>query len=512
MPRSSCGPRSTDEVAAVVRGLPPRHHLPLTVAGGRSGVTGASVPVFGGVRARHHRRWPASSPSTTTSGVVEVLAGTFGPDLERRAAARARPQRRPLPAELRHRDRRRLGRLPRRRPVLDALRQDRGHRRRARGRARRRHGRAHRRRAGGRRRARPHPAVHRVRGHARRHHPGVAAGPPGAAGGPPGGFWFDTFAAGIEACRRILRRGATPAVLRLYDAVESARGHGGDGTRCVLLVLDEGDPLIVDATMAVVAECMLRRPAASPATRPLVDAWLEHRNDTSALQALTRKGFVVDTMEIAAPVGRARRRCSTSVARRSLAVAARPRRQLPPLAQLSRRRVPLLHVRRHAAARRGRVDLHRAVGRRPARRARRRRQPVAPPRRRHQPGPLHGRRPRRPAFGVLAAVKAALDPQRHPQPGQARPARRRSATRRGRLDDAPRQRTRWDWDAIRAGAAVALVFAVPFSIAARWAADSRDDSGAGRVARPRRASSASSSAPAARHGSSASGRRSATAW
>ena len=30
-------------------------------------------------------------------------------------------------------------------------------------------------------------------------------------------------------------------------------------------------------------------------------AWLDHRNDTNALQALTRKGFVVDTMEIAAP-------------------------------------------------------------------------------------------------------------------------------------------------------------------------------------------------------------------
>jgi uncharacterized membrane protein YfcA len=36
---------------------------------------------------------------------------------------------------------------------------------------------------------------------------------------------------------------------------------------------------------------------------------------------------------------------------------------------------------------------------------------------------------------------------------------------------------RWDRDAIRAGAGVALVFAVPFSIAARWAADSRDDPG-----------------------------------
>ncbi|MFM8649987.1 MAG: FAD-linked oxidase C-terminal domain-containing protein, partial [Actinomycetota bacterium] len=35
-----------------------------------------------------------------------------------------------------------------------------------------------------------------------------------------------------------------------------------------------------------------------------VEAWLHHRNDTSALQALTRKGFVVDTMEITAPWAR----------------------------------------------------------------------------------------------------------------------------------------------------------------------------------------------------------------
>lgn len=34
---------------------------------------------------------------------------------------------------------------------------------------------------------------------------------------------------------------------------------------------------------------------------------------------------------------------------------------------------------------------------------------------------------------------------------------------------------RWDRDALTAGASVALVFAVPFSIAARWAAESRDD-------------------------------------
>jgi alkyldihydroxyacetonephosphate synthase len=114
-------------------------------------------------------------------------------------------------------------------------------------------------------------------------------------------YTFADFESGIEACRLILRRGATPAVLRLYDSVESERGHGGDGTQCVLLVLDEGDIGLVEATLGVVEdECA----GAAPASSDLVENWLLHRNDTNALQDLTRKGFVVDTMEIAAPWSR----------------------------------------------------------------------------------------------------------------------------------------------------------------------------------------------------------------
>ena len=70
-------------------------------------------------------------------------------------------------------------------------------------------------------------------------------------------YWFPTFSAGIEACRLTLRDGATPAVLRLYDGVESARSHGGDGTQCALIVLDEGEPSLVDATMGVVDQACL---------------------------------------------------------------------------------------------------------------------------------------------------------------------------------------------------------------------------------------------------------------
>ncbi|HEY7627663.1 MAG TPA: FAD-binding oxidoreductase, partial [Ilumatobacteraceae bacterium] len=114
-------------------------------------------------------------------------------------------------------------------------------------------------------------------------------------------YAFGDFVSGIEACRLILRRGATPAVLRLYDKAETQRAHAGDGSQCALLVLDEGDIGLVEATIGVVEdECA----AALPASSELVDRWLEHRNDTHALQDLTRKGLVVDTMEIAAPWSR----------------------------------------------------------------------------------------------------------------------------------------------------------------------------------------------------------------
>ena len=106
---------------------------------------------------------------------------------------------------------------------------------------------------------------------------------------------FDSFGAGLDACRRILQRGATPAVLRLYDEAESARSFEVD--RCVLVVLDEADPGLLAATMAVVAEECATARAEDVA---LVAAWLERRNDVSALGPLWERGIVVDTIETAA--------------------------------------------------------------------------------------------------------------------------------------------------------------------------------------------------------------------
>jgi alkyldihydroxyacetonephosphate synthase len=111
---------------------------------------------------------------------------------------------------------------------------------------------------------------------------------------------FASFADGLDACRRIVHRGASPAVLRLYDDIEANRSYS-TGSHHVLLVLDEGDELLTTATMAIVdAECA----GAERLDDGLVDQWMGHRNDVSALESLISRGFVVDTMEVTAPWAR----------------------------------------------------------------------------------------------------------------------------------------------------------------------------------------------------------------
>jgi alkyldihydroxyacetonephosphate synthase len=297
---AACAPRSTDEVAAVAR-LAHENGIPVTAAGGRSGVCGASVPVFGGI-VLDLTALAGVVSIDDESLVVEVLPGTFGPDLEAEVSAAGLT----------------IGHFPQ---SFDIATVGGWVACRGAGQYSTRYGKVEDMvvglevvladgtvvRTGGAPRAAVGPDLTQLFVGSEgtlgiitrvwlKAHP-VAPAERRAV------WWFAALDDGFAACRRILRRGATPAVLRLYDGPESARGHGGDGTNCVLIVLDEGDPALVDAGMSVVAEeCT----AAGGTTGDvaLVEAWMHHRNDTSALQALTRKGFVVDTMEIAAPWSR----------------------------------------------------------------------------------------------------------------------------------------------------------------------------------------------------------------
>lgn len=289
-------PTDTAQVAAVLA-LCNEACVPITPAGGRSGVVGASIPLFGGVLLDLTAMQGVVAVDQV-SGIVEVLAGTFGPDLE---------------VELQQSHGLTIGHFPQ---SFDIATVGGWVACRGAGQYSTRYGKIEQ-MVVGLEVVLADGSIVRTGGF-----PAGAQGPDltqlfvGSEGtlGVVTGVWlkahptpptelraayaFATFEAGLESCRCILRRGAMPAVLRLYDAAESQRGQGGDGEYCVLLVLDQGDPGLVAATMGVVAqECS----AATPLPVDLVEKWMHHRNDTSALQALTRKGFVVDTLEIAAP-------------------------------------------------------------------------------------------------------------------------------------------------------------------------------------------------------------------
>ena len=296
-----CRPSCTEQVAALAAYCN-THQLPLTVAAGRSGVTGACVPICGGVVA-DLTGLSGVIGVDTLSGVVEVLPGTFGPDLE---------------DELRRTHGLTVGHYPQSFDISTV---------------------------GGWVACRGAGQYSTRYGKIEAMVVGLevvladgsvvtTGGAPAAATGTDltamfvgsegtlgiitrvwlrahplapaerrAAYGLSSFATGIEACRQVLRRGATPAVLRLYDADESQRSHGGDGHQCVLLVLDEGEPLLIDAVMQLIAEVCLGL-SALPLEAALVERWMHHRNDTSALQVLTHKGFAVDTIEIAAPWSR----------------------------------------------------------------------------------------------------------------------------------------------------------------------------------------------------------------
>ena len=192
-------------------------------------------------------------------------------------------------------------------------------------------------------------------GHPRGDHRGAPAHPPACppprAGGPTGS---GPFAPGSTPAGAILRRGATPAVLRLYDATESARNFErgrhlrphrprrgrsrspggrpwGWWTRSAPGAGEAGGP-------------------ADPLDEALVERWLSHRNDVSALAPLWRGGIVVDTVEVA---GRwsALAGLADEVVADLRGPAGDPGGLGPPVPRLHRRGLPLLHLRRSGARR-----------------------------------------------------------------------------------------------------------------------------------------------------------------
>lgn len=293
-----CTPSTAAQVSAIIS-VCRTHDLPLTVAGGRSGVCGSAVPLYGGV-VLDITAMSGIVSVDVASGIVEVLPGTFGPEFENELQSKYQltvghfPQSFDISTVGGWVACRGAGQFSTRYGKIEDM-------------------------VIGLEVALTNGDIVRTGGA-----PASAIGPdltslfvgsegtlgvitkvwlrahPVAQFQARASYVFPSFIDGINACRDSVRKGATPAVLRLYDEVESKRSHGLDGIHCTLLVLDEGDERIVKATLDIVRESAISN-RGKIGEIELVEKWLHHRNDTSGLQALTRKGYIVDTMEVSAP-------------------------------------------------------------------------------------------------------------------------------------------------------------------------------------------------------------------
>lgn len=113
-------------------------------------------------------------------------------------------------------------------------------------------------------------------------------------------FAMEDMATGIDAARSILQRGYRPAVVRLYDELESRHVLSQpQHTGATLLVLDEGDPALVDLTLAA-AEQEAAAFGGQPLGSNVGETWLRTRFSTAGLlRTIRRDTAVADALEVA---------------------------------------------------------------------------------------------------------------------------------------------------------------------------------------------------------------------
>lgn len=114
-------------------------------------------------------------------------------------------------------------------------------------------------------------------------------------------FGMPDLEAGLEALRHIVRVGWRPPVLRLYDAMESGRhfGQWQSEDRCVLLVVSEG-PAALAAAEAEACHAVCTGLGGEALGEAPAQHWLNERNNVPSLMSFIERGFVLDTIEVAA--------------------------------------------------------------------------------------------------------------------------------------------------------------------------------------------------------------------
>lgn len=122
----------------------------------------------------------------------------------------------------------------------------------------------------------------------------------------PAEQWMQAYALksvrqGLESIQQFMQKGWKPAVVRLHDAFEASQRYSKyvNKDESILLLLSEGPE-----GYAQLEGHALDRIVQANGGRPLgtepVEGWFEHRNEVGALEKLTSRRMIVDTIEISA--------------------------------------------------------------------------------------------------------------------------------------------------------------------------------------------------------------------
>jgi alkyldihydroxyacetonephosphate synthase len=117
-----------------------------------------------------------------------------------------------------------------------------------------------------------------------------------------GGWLFPTLRDGLVSLRDVMRTGVRPAVLRLYDELDTTLVLGREGG-ALLVTVCEGDPAVVAAEADVLARCCASATDLGPEPG---EHWWEHRYDVSFNLPRVLSGqllgphAIADTIEVAA--------------------------------------------------------------------------------------------------------------------------------------------------------------------------------------------------------------------
>jgi len=112
-------------------------------------------------------------------------------------------------------------------------------------------------------------------------------------------FIFPSIEVAVNVVRQILRAEARPAVVRIFDEVESGRYFPGIGRKVVAIFISEGEAEYTAIDARVIRRISGENGGESSGEEP-VDIWLQKRFDIGLGPVLMQYGGIVDTIEVSA--------------------------------------------------------------------------------------------------------------------------------------------------------------------------------------------------------------------